>query len=368
MGTEYSGSSFMAAGSGQTVRSEVGVGRFIVPLVYQVNDKLNIGGSVDFVWATMDLQMALSGAQFADMMPGGTQTYGTAGGSLVTAFGGAVAGGMFNPANPVNWAYFNFSDSGKFSGLAKANGFAEKIGFTYKLNPELTIGGTYHSKTAMGDLTAAAMSVTMNANVDNAILGATWDGQPGGGAHGTPAGTYTAVSVPVTGSITVKNFQWPDTYGLGMAYQASDQLLLVADYKRIGWKAVMKSFNMTFTAGTQTGLATGFSGKVLDATLYQNWEDQNVIELGGAYKTSDALTLRAGVNVANNPVPDKYMNPLFPAIAKSHVTMGAGYAISKSSTLNFDYAYMNKNTVTNGSGVTVDFGGYSAQFLYSHKY
>src|SRR5512142_3333604 len=40
MGTEYAGNSFMAAGSGDKVRSEVGVGRFIVPLVYQLDDKI----------------------------------------------------------------------------------------------------------------------------------------------------------------------------------------------------------------------------------------------------------------------------------------------------------------------------------------
>ena len=37
---------------------------------------------------------------------------------------------------------------------------------------------------------------------------------------------------------------------------------------------------------------------------------------------NDALTLRAGLNLANNPIPDQYMNPLFPAIVKNHVTGG----------------------------------------------
>ncbi len=372
MGTEYASNSFMAAGSGKSVRSEVGVGRFIIPLTYQMDDKLTLGGSLDFVWASMDLQMGLTGAQFLGMMPGSPQTYGAASGSMINTFGNFIAGGILQAPSatttPVNWGYFNFSDSGKFSGLAKGNGFAGKIGFAFKLDPKTTIGGTYHSRTALGDLNAGAASLSFNANVDNALLGGTWDGQPGGGAHGTPAGTYSAVTVPVSGSISVKNFQWPETYGIGLAYQANDQIMLVADYKRIGWKGVMKDFKMTFTAGTQTGMAQGFSGTVLDATLFQNWEDQNVFEIGGAYKMSDSLTLRAGLNLANNPIPDKYMNPLFPAIAKNHLTLGVGYAVSKASSVDFDYAYVPKSSATNGQGVTVDFGGYSAQFMYSYRY
>ncbi|MDP1633210.1 MAG: outer membrane protein transport protein, partial [Gallionellaceae bacterium] len=76
MGTEYSSTSFMAAGSNKPVRSEVGVGRLIVPLAYQA-DKLTVGGSIDFVWAGMDLQMAMSGAQMGAMYGAGLISVGS---------------------------------------------------------------------------------------------------------------------------------------------------------------------------------------------------------------------------------------------------------------------------------------------------
>ncbi|MBI5430696.1 MAG: outer membrane protein transport protein [Nitrosomonadales bacterium] len=366
MGTEYEGTTFMSAGSGKKSRSEVGVGRLIAPLSYQVDDKVTVGGSVDFVWAQMDLKMALSGGQFLGMMPGSSQTYGAAGGSMITGFGNMMAAGMLQAPSatttPVNWGYFDFSDSGNFTGQAKGSGLAAKVGFVYKMNPDLTIGGVYHSRTRLTDLKTTGASLTMNANVDNNVLNGTF------GTAG-PAGAYTAVSIPVTGSISVKNFQWPETYGLGMAYQVNQKLMVVADYKRIGWRSVMKNFNMTFTADTtQTGLAQGFSGTALDATLFQNWVDQNVFEVGGAYKTSDEFTVRAGLNLANNPIPDKYMNPLFPAIARNHVTLGVGYAFSKESSVDFDYVYVPKMSATNGQGVTVDFGGYSSQLMYSFRF
>jgi long-chain fatty acid transport protein len=226
------------------------------------------------------------------------------------------------------------------------------VGGTYKASSQFTLGAAFHSKTSLGDLTTTNATMSMN------VIG--------------PATFGTATTIPVTGSVAVKNFQWPQIIATGVAYQANDKVLLVADFKHIGWKDAMKNFSITFTAdaaqANASATAFGLSGKVVNMSLYQNWKDQNVIMLGGAYKTTDALTLRAGLNLANNPVPDKYMNPLFPAIAKNHLALGAGFAVSKASNMDFSYVYVPKVSATNGSGVTVDFAGYSAQLMYSYLF
>jgi long-chain fatty acid transport protein len=351
MGTEYGANTFMAAGSGENVRSEVGVGRFIVPLAYEMSDTVTVGGTLDYVWAGMDLKMALTGAQFGDMVAalGGSQTFGTVSGSMASTLAGAFGGGSLTA---MNWARVDFSNSSAFTGQAQGGGFAFKLGATFKASSDLTLGATFHSKTSMGDLTTTSASMSMN--VDGPAVG------------GVPT------TIPVTGSISVHNFQWPQTIGLGAAYQASDDLLLVADFKRIGWKDVMKDFNLTFTAdATQADpVATGFGlgGQVVDMGMIQNWDDQNVIQIGAAYKVSSEFTVRGGINVANNPVPDQYMHPLFPAVAKTNLSAGFGYAFSKQSSIDASFAYVPTNTVTGGNGVVVDFGGTSAQFLYSHRY
>ncbi len=355
MGTKYSADSFMASGgvaggTGDIVRSEVGVGRFILPLAYQMDDQITLGGSLDFVWAGMDLKMALSGSQFTDMIAGfstNNQFYGSASGSMITAFAGMM-GPNPGQVSGVNWARVDFSNTSMWTGQAKGNGLAFKLGGTFKANSQLTLGATYHSKTAIGDLTTTGASMSMNVDVN----------------------TMGAMTVPVSGSVAVHDFQWPQTIAFGAAYQASDKLLLVADYKNIGWKEVMKNFSMTFTAdSTQSNpMAAGLAGTSVDMTLNQNWNDQNVFQIGGAYKTTPEVTLRAGVNIANNPVPDAYMNPLFPAIAKNHLTLGAGYAVSNASNVDFAYVYVPKVSATNGQGVTVDFGGYSAQLMFSQLF
>ncbi len=351
MGTEYDANSFLAAGSGEKVRSEVGVGRFLFPVAYEVNKDFIIGGSLDFVWASMDLKMALSGAQFGDMVGalGGTQTFGSVSGSMVNTLAGAFGGGQLSA---MNWARFDFSDDSPFTGKAKGTGFAGKIGGVYKVNDKVAVGAAYHSKTALSDLEGTGATLSMN------VLGS--------GVGGGP------VTIPVTGKIKIVDFQWPQTIGAGVAYQATDKLMLVFDYKWINWKDVMKDFKMTFTADANQGnmFASGFGlgGQSVDATMFQNWKNQNVFELGAGYKVTEAFTMRIGANIANNPIPDFFMNPLFPAIEKDHYMIGAGYVISKASSVDASFTYAPEVKATNGMGVTVAHSQTNAQVMYSYRF
>jgi long-chain fatty acid transport protein len=347
MGTEYSADSFLAAGSGEKVRSELAVGRFLVPVAYNVNDKFTLGGSLDFVWASLDLKMALNGQQFQDLAS--THQYGSATGSMVDILNGAFGGGQLTA---LNWARFDFSDNNMFTGAAKATGLAAKIGGVYKVDDQLSIGAAYHSKTSLGDMETNGATVSMNV--------------AGPGVGGVP------VTIPVTGKIKVIDFQWPQMIGLGVAYHATEKLMLVFDYKWINWQDTMKDFKMTFTADANQSnpFAAGFGlgGQSLDATLFQKWKDQNVFMIGAGYQLNPEWVLRAGLNIANNPIPDKYMNPLFPAIETNHVTLGAGYMISKASTVDASFTYAPEVSQTNGGGVKVTHSQTNAQVMYSYRF
>ena len=307
----------------------------------------------------MDLKMALSGAQFADMVTafGGSQTFGTASGSMVTAFGGMM--GMLDPAGPINYGRFDFADQSDFSGKAKATGFGAKIGGVYQASKELSFGFAYHSKTHISDMEATGANVSFSVNADTGILGG-----------GPPSGVYVPVAIPVTGTIKVKDFQWPQMLGLGTAYQASPKLLLVFDYKWINWKDVMKDFNMTFTADSSQSnpMAASLAGTTLDATLFQNWKDQHVFMIGAAFKTTEELVLRAGLNIANNPIPDFYENPLFPATIENHIMLGAGYAFSKAWSGDLSLTYAPEVKVTNGSDVETTHSQMNSQIMVSYRF
>ncbi|MBU1690338.1 MAG: outer membrane protein transport protein [Gammaproteobacteria bacterium] len=362
MGTEYGSDSVLANPSAQAVspglvnRSEVSVGRVIFPVAYNVSPDLNVGGSVDYVWAGMDMQMAVRGTDFLQMA-GGTSPMALASGAMIGSFMTNVVP-MLDPANRVNWGYFDFSNKNDFTGQAVGTGYAGKIGFTYKLDSKTTIGATYHSKTRLSDLEAKDASVSFNVNADSGML-----------AGGAASGTYVEATIPVAGKMTVKDFQWPETYGIGIAYEASEKWMLAADYKRINWAAVMKDFKMEFTPAGNTGLAAGFNGLPMNVVFYQDWKDQHVLMLGAAYRMTDALTLRGGLNMANNTVPDTYLNALFPAIIKNHITAGFGYAINKKSHLDLAFSYAPKVTATSGvTGITTSHEQYNGQLVYSYHF
>jgi long-chain fatty acid transport protein len=360
MGTEYEATSFMSGfqsmafgpttpnqGSANLpVRSEVSMGRLLVPVAYNINQDFIIAGTADFVWASMDLKMVMGGAQMQDMIAayGGTQKYGSISGSMLTALGGMG----LDPDGPINWGYFNFSDKSDFTGKAKATGFAGKIGGIYKVNQKLTVGATYHSKTWLGDLEATGATVQLNVNPDN-------------GVGGSIAAYNPAATQAVTGKIKIKDFQWPQMIGLGIAYQATDNLMIAFDYKWINWADVMKDFKMSFTADNP---ALG----ELDATLFQKWKDQNVFMLGAGYKITNEFTMRVGANIANNPIPDTYLNPLFPASIKNHYMIGAGYVFNKASSVDASFTYAPEVKATNGQGVAVAHSQTNAQVMYSYRF
>jgi len=351
MGTDYAGDSFLAAGTGIPVRSEVGVGRLVFPVNMEVNDKLTIGGSIDYVWAGMDLKMAVAGSYLRSNSNGGLVSSATGGlnnfvfgaggmdsgtvqpdGSVTGVFGGTVANGRFD-----------FSDGSDYTGEAKGTGFGGKLGFTYKIDKKTSFGASYHTKTNLSDLTTsnAEMSMTFN---------------------GTPA--------TMKGDISVKDFQWPSTIAFGVSTKANDKWTINADFKRINWQEVMKSMKMNFVVTDNTQVA-GFginNGDSISVAMPQNWEDQNVFMLGAEYKYSDKLKLRAGANLSSNPIPDATLNPLFPAIIENHYTAGFGYNYSENSGVDFSLSYSPEVVQTSGAGVTSSHSQMSWQAMYTYKW
>ena len=90
--------------------------------------------------------------------------------------------------------------------------------------------------------------------------------------------------------------------------------------------------------------------------------------IGAGYKIAPEWILRAGLNITNNPIPDTYLNALFPAIEKNHVTLGAGYMISKASSVDASFTYAPEVKATNGPGQTITHSQTNAQVMYSYRF
>ncbi|MDD2893950.1 MAG: outer membrane protein transport protein [Halothiobacillaceae bacterium] len=277
MGTDYPGSSFLSGGTGLPQMSQVGFGRLMFPLAYQVNKELSIAAQVDYVWASMDLQML-------QMDPMG------------------------------NGGYVNVKDDSDFTGQMTGGGFAFNLGAVYQFNDEFSLGAVYRSESNIGDLEG----------------GGTLTPFMGGMTPGAMAANYSVV-----------DFQWPASFGIGMAWNVTPEFMVAADIKQLMWSQTMADFTLSTEIPA--------FGMTQTQSMPQNWDDQTVFSIGAQYKIDPAIALRIGYNYGANPVPDNTLNPLFPAIVESHYTFGAGWQIDKANSLAiaFTYAPSVTQTMTN---------------------
>jgi len=332
MGTEYDGNSVISAMQGLPSRSELGVGNVLIPVAYQVNSNLTVAATLKLVWASLDMQMTGSVAQLAGYLPP-TQSNP---GNLVAEMG-AIAQDSVQASG--TFARIDFSDDNKFSGAAKATGLGAILGATYRLSPDVLLGASYQFKTHLSDMET--------------------------GSSGASLG-FIGMGPADVGKMTIIDFQMPSVIAVGGSWQANPSWLLVADLKRIGWADSMKSFRMRYDSSVPT------NGSV-DFAIKQEWKNQTVLNLGAAWKASDQLTLRAGFSLSDNPVPDQYVHPLFPAIEKNHVMFGFGYKVSKAGTVSASFAHAPTVTVTNPGNantppITISHSQNNLQFGYSHTF
>lgn len=339
MGTEYGSTSPLAMGTGSNVRSELSVGRVIFPFAYQASPDVTLGASIDYSWAGMDMKMAAQSSDLLNMYAAGngwtTSQAQTAFGGMVTNINAmpSVGGALGNP----DYARLDFSNSSDFTGSAKSGGFTGKLGITVKATSDLTLGASYQLKTNLADMKTGANA-----------------------ARFTLINSSAAYNFPIDGKLVIRDFQMPAVLSAGLTFQASPQLVVSADVKSIDWSSVMSSFNMTFESAMGD----------MKFSMPQNWKDQTVVSLGGAYKMNDALVLRAGYSHSTNPVPDATVHPLFPAIVKDHYTAGFGYQIDKNMSVNAAVSHAPKVTVAAGQlgGQPITHSQTNYQLMLSYRY
>jgi long-chain fatty acid transport protein len=147
------------------------------------------------------------------------------------------------------------------------------------------------------------------------------------------------------------DFDIPATFGVGIAVKATPALTLAGDIQRIRYSevdAVGASIANFFTAQLGTDNGAGFG-----------WKDVTVFKLGALYAYSEQLTLRAGYNHVNQPIPSSQtlFNTLAPAVVEDHVSLGATWKFANSSELSFSYTHAFENEIKGSNSIPVAFGG-----------
>jgi long-chain fatty acid transport protein len=212
-----------------------------------------------------------------------------------------AAEGIDNFDNPVTSASpGNVTNRGHDS----STGWGARIGWTGQISSAVTLGATYQTKTRMGK----------------------FDQYKGLFAE--------------QGS-----FDIPANYGVGIAVKATPQLTIAGDVERIQYGDVKAIANSGSFAGGPLGSDNGPGF---------GWKNINVYKLGASYDMSQNLTLRAGWNHADQPIPSDqtFFNILAPGVVQDHVTLGATWTLANKGELSVGYMHAFKKTVSGTGGTT----------------
>ena len=120
-------------------------------------------------------------------------------------------------------------------------------------------------------------------------------------------------------------FNQPGVLTGGVAVRPIEMLLIAADVAWIDWPS---------TNGANLPAYSQNSSGAIPWNM--NWSSQVVFKIGVEVTPIDWLALRAGFNYGKNPLDASraFENICFPAIAESHVTLGAGFNLGKHVAIN----------------------------------
>jgi long-chain fatty acid transport protein len=152
------------------------------------------------------------------------------------------------------------------------------------------------------------------------------------------------------------DFDIPENFAVGIAVQATPKLVVAADVVRINYSEIYAINNGGPSTNPRFGTAAGLLGA--DGGLGFGWEDQTVYKLGVAYQYSKQLTLRAGYNHADQPIPaaETLFNMLAPATVEDHLTLGATWTLDNGSELTFSYMHAFEKKVNGAGSIPPAFG------------
>lgn len=190
-------------------------------------------------------------------------------------------------------------------GISTTMGYGWRVGGLWKINPLLSVGGSYSPKMRFGD-----------------------------------AKGYKDDLLAISGG----HLDLPEQYGVGLALHVTEDLTLALDYLRINWGDV------------------GFLNNPAGAGL----NSQDVYRVGASWNASKTLTLRAGFKTASEAVDAEHTaaNYYSPGILNDSVSAGFTYHLPEQTDISLGYEYHLPETL-HGKGTSAgsNIDAHYSQFL-----
>jgi len=146
------------------------------------------------------------------------------------------------------------------------------------------------------------------------------------------------------------DFDIPENYNLGVAWQATPAVKLALDYQRINYADVPSVGNPSGDIlNCMMGVAANCLGGSAGAGF--GYANINVWKLGMEYKASQNMTYRAGYSHNDNPISgsdtaEVTFNILAPAVITDHLTLGFTYTLASGDEMTMAYMHGFENEVS----------------------
>lgn len=216
--------------------------------------------------------------------------------------------------------------------------YCYNLGAVYRVNDNLKIGVVYKSETKI------ELSGVVNGSITPVIQNMlTLSGMsPGDAAIAAIASGSAKYDIDI-------DFTFPQSFGIGLAYQVNDDFLMAADIEWINWSDAFDKIPFGYLKGNNPYLPP-----TLADALPVNFDDQYVFRIGAEYKTTEKLTLRCGLNYGKSPVPDNTLFPLMATIVETSGTIGIGYKYFDNIVMDLGYqrSFQNKQSIVGESLVS----------------
>lgn len=200
--------------------------------------------------------------------------------------------------------------SARLSGISWNEGFS--VGAVWQPAPDWSLGVSYES----------AVPQTLGGSLTYAL-------DPVGLGAGLRAATGLFTNTRGTARLTM-----PDMVRAGVRHQLSDNFTLMAEFDWTGWSRFQ---NLTVVAQNPV--------QPNDVTM-TSWHDAVFASLGGEYRLDDQWKLRGGVGYDESPIPDSTRSPRIPDANRTWLSVGVGYNILPSTTLDLSYGHLFNDDVS----------------------
>jgi len=233
--------------------------------------------------------------------------------------------------------------------------FSVAAGVDYAYLKNVDLNNTLQNLNGNGD--GWGGNVSMMYKDDAFSFGVTYRSRIKIDIDGVALAKSTLAGAPFGGTTSAAKTQvtLPDQVNVGLAFKASDALLLSVDVDWVNWKT-FDAINIAYGSAAYRGAIGGLTaaanggapaaiGAALAAqtgstSLPQNWKATVAFRLGAEWALTPDMRFRGGYIFDPTPIRDVDFNPSVPGNDRHVFSLGYGYDLNDSATIDLAYAYV----------------------------